>query len=88
MVEKDCPQRMATDKKGSYNTTMIEYPTIPRDDRKNVKIKTNDIQEIIQLYNLGMSLRNISTQYGVSIPTIRRYTDPEYKERQYESIHI
>ena len=44
----------------------MEYPRIPRDKKRNIKIKSHQIQEIRVLYANGHSQRQIASMFGVS----------------------
>ena len=44
----------------------MAFPRIPRDKKRNIKIKSYQIPEIRSLYGKGYSQRNIASMYGVS----------------------
>lgn len=59
----------------------IEYPTIPRDERKTVKIKTTEYEKIKRLYQTGSTYPQIAEIYNVNYATIKKIIEPEWYEK-------
>ena len=68
--QKNNTQRCGCVGKSLFHVPQICDYLIPHDLKRNVKIKTKDIQDILALRKNGFSLRKISIKYGVVVSTI------------------
>lgn len=62
----------------------VTYPKIPRDEKKSVKIKTTEYENIRYLYKTNKSITHIAKLYNVSWCAIKCIIDPNYKQRIYD----
>lgn len=65
-------------------TNSLEYPKIPRNEWKSVKIKSTEHDKIINLYNSGMGTTQIAKLYKVSYQLIHGIIHPDYRLKQAE----
>lgn len=66
----------------------MKYPTIPHDQKRCVKLKLNDIENIRSSYNQGASIIRLSEIYKVHVSTIQYWIDENYRQKKIkESFH-
>ena len=66
------------------NILLVEptkYPRYNRSQSLSCKLLENDIEEIVKSFKEGKTIDALARQYGVAITTIRRYVEPNYRQK-------
>ena len=62
---------------------MIEYPKIPHDKKKSVKLKNHDIEAIHWLFHVEKwTIPQIADRFNVTPYAIRYHIDPEFRQKR------
>lgn len=60
----------------------LRFPAIPRDQRKNIKLTTNDIASIRRLYNVGIRIKSLADAWRVTYGSIKYWVDEDTRTHQ------
>jgi len=59
----------------------MEYPKLTRAQKNNCKLSEEQIKEIQELHQQGMSMRAIAKQFKISKTTVKYWVDEEFKKK-------
>ena len=62
----------------------MKYPRLPRKYDRRCKLSLSDIQKIKKLRKKGITIKNLSTQFKVSVTTIGYYIYPAMRANMLE----